>query len=177
VSGIIESIRGEFVRYKSLGEGAIAQLSDAELSAPPPGGGNSVATICWHIAGNLQSRFTDFLTTDGEKPWRKREEEFDDRRVTRPELLAKWDSGWSVVLSTLAGLTDADLPATVTIRQQPLLVSEALLRSLAHTASHVGQIVYAAKSMRGDAWTSLSIPRGQSAAYNQAPVKDRPPKG
>jgi uncharacterized damage-inducible protein DinB len=177
MTAIVQSIRAEFLRYKSLGEGALAQLRDEELCASPPGGGNSVATICWHIAGNFQSRFTDFLTTDGEKPWRKREEEFDSRQVTKAELLAKWESGWSAALATLAGLSDADLPATVTIRQQPLLVHEALHRSLAHVASHVGQIVYVAKAMRGDAWKSLSIPRGMSAAYNKGPSKERPPKG
>jgi uncharacterized damage-inducible protein DinB len=177
MSTIVQSIRGEFLRYKSLGEGAVAQLRDEELCASPPGGGNSVATICWHIAGNFRSRFTDFLTTDGEKPWRQREEEFDDRQVTRAELLAKWESGWSTVLSTLAGLSDASLAATVTIRAQPLLVHEALHRSLAHVAYHVGQIVHVARAMRGDAWKSLSIPRGMSAAYNQAPSHERPPKG
>lgn len=164
-SSFVQSIRGEFLRYKSLGEGAIGQLTEDELGASPSGGENSIATICWHIAGNFQSRFTDFLTTDGEKPWRKREEEFDERRVTRAELLAKWERGWAVVLSALDVLSDADLGATVTIRQQPLLVHQALHRSLAHVAYHVGQIVYVAKGMRGDAWTSLSIPRGMSDTF------------
>jgi uncharacterized damage-inducible protein DinB len=177
VNAIVESIRGEFLRYKALGEGAIAQLRDEDLCVAPPGGGNSVATVCWHIAGNFQSRFTEFLTTDGEKPWRQREEEFDARQVTRAELLAKWDGGWSVLLAALAALSDADLAATVTIRQQPLLVHQSLHRSLAHAAYHVGQIVYAGRELRGDAWKSLSIPRGASAAYNAAPTRERPPRG
>ena len=90
MSTVVESVRAEYARYKALAEGAIAQLSDVELAAPPPGGGNSIATICWHVAGNLKSRFTNFLTSDGEKPWRVREEEFEARTVTRADLLATW---------------------------------------------------------------------------------------
>jgi hypothetical protein len=175
MSSIVQSVRGEFLRYQQLAEGAIAQLGDEDLCASPPGGGSSIVTICWHVSGNLRSRFTDFLTTDGEKPWRKREEEFDARAVTKADLLEHWEAGWRVLLASLDALADADLQATVTIRQQPLLVHEALHRSLAHTASHVGQIVYAAKAIRGEAWTSLSIPRGASGAYNQAPTRERTP--
>jgi hypothetical protein len=172
---MIVAIRAEFLRYKALGEKAIAQLSDQDLSVAPPGGGNSIAVICWHLSGNLRSRFTEFLTSDGEKPWRNRDEEFESRLVDRGELTAKWDRGWEVLLDTLASLDDAHLGATVTIRAQGLLVREALLRALAHVSYHVGQIVYAAKAMRGDEWQSLSIPPGQSAQYNRAPVLDRPP--
>jgi uncharacterized damage-inducible protein DinB len=170
---LIESIHGEYVRYKKLAEDAMAQLEEPGLVAPGPNGGNSIATICWHMSGNLASRFTDFLSTDGEKPWRQREEEFHTRNVTRAELLAKWAQGWDVLFQALADLTDADLGRTVTIRQQPLRVDEALHRSLAHTSYHVGQIVYLAKSMRGKDWRYLSIPPGQSAAYNAAPDKER----
>jgi len=171
---IIESIRAEFLRYKGLGEKAIAQLDGARLSTSP-GGGNSIATICWHLSGNFRSRFTDFLTTDGEKPWRKRDEEFEPRAVTREELFAKWEDGWRVLLATLDSLTDDDLERTVLIRGQNLLVREALLRALAHASYHVGQIVYAAKVALGDQWTYLSIPPGQSDQYNQQPTLDRPP--
>jgi uncharacterized damage-inducible protein DinB len=173
MTNIIESIRSEFLRYKGLGEGAINQIDEAALSAEGPNRGSSIAVICWHIAGNLQSRFTDFLTSDGEKPWRDREEEFRPRTVTRAELLSKWGRGWETLLSTLANLDDEQLPRTVTIRGLPLRVDEALHRSLAHVSYHVGQIVYLAKSSRGTAWTSLSIPPGQSTAYNQAPTRDR----
>ena len=172
---MIESIRAEYLRYKSLGEKTIAQLDGAALSAPPAGGGNSIATICWHVSGNFRSRFTDFLTSDGEKPWRKREEEFEARAVTRDELLDKWNEGWSVLLSTLDSLTDADLDRTVTIRNQGLSVCEALLRSLAHASYHVGQIVYAAKAALGPEWRYLSIPPGESDRYNLQPTLDRPP--
>lgn len=164
---IIEAIRAEFLRYKGLGEGAIAQLSDADLSTEGPNGGNSIAVICWHIAGNLRSRFTEFLTADGEKPWRHRDEEFHSRTVTRAELLAKWEQGWTVLLDALATLTDQQLQQTVIIRGQPLVVHEALLRSLAHLSHHVGQIVYLAHALRGKDWKYLSIPPGQSDAFNQ----------
>ncbi len=173
MTNIIESIRSEFLRYKALGEGAINQIDDAALSAEGPNGGSSIAVICWHIAGNLQSRFTDLLTSDGEKPWRNRDEEFQQRVVTRAELLSKWGQGWEVLLSALANLEDEQLPNTVTIRGVPLRVDAALHRSLAHLSYHVGQIVYLAKSARGTAWTSLSIPPGQSTAYNQAPTRER----
>ena len=95
MASVIQSIAGEYRRYKALAEGALAQLTDSEICAPAPSGGNSIATICWHIAGNLRSRFTDFLTSDGEKPWRNREEEFQVRSVTKAELLAHWEQGWS----------------------------------------------------------------------------------
>jgi hypothetical protein len=109
------------------------------------------------------------------KPWRDREQEFDSRPINRHELLKYWNAGWGTLMSALEHLTDDDLGRTVTIRQQPLLVHEALHRSLSHAAYHVGQIVYIAKHLRGADWTSLSIPRGQSAAYNQHPTGERPP--
>ena len=170
---VIDSIRAELLRYKALAEAAIAQLSDTQLTDRPDGR-NSVIVICWHIAGNFESRFTDFLTADGEKPWRRREEEFASRTVDRSELVAKWNRGWEVMLNTLSALSDSDLDRTVTIRRQPLTVHEALHRSLAHAAYHVGQIVYVAKSIRGGEWKYLSIPPGQSDAYNQAPAYERP---
>jgi hypothetical protein len=170
---IIDSITSEYLRYKKLSEDAIAQLNDADLSRPGPGEGNSIAIIAWHVSGNLTSRFTDFLASDGEKPWRERDEEFRVRTVTREELLKKWNIGWDVLLNTLAALSDADLTRTVTIRSQPLGVDEALHRSLAHTSYHAGQIVYLSKAFKGPDWTYLSIPPGQSAAYNAAPDKEK----
>jgi hypothetical protein len=174
MTSMVESTRAEYLRYKALAESAIAQLSEPHLSAPGPNGGGSIAIICWHIAGNLKSRFTDFMKSDGEKPWRQREEEFERRTVTRAELLAKWNDGWAALLGALDTLTDGHLTVTVTIRQQPLLVHEALHRSLAHIAYHVGQIVYVAKEFRGSEWKYLSIPPGQSDAYNRAPTMERP---
>ena len=171
---LIKSIEAEFRRYKTLAEGALAQVPEPLLSTSGPANGNSLAMICWHVAGNLQSRFTDFLTTDGEKPWRHREEEFLARTISREVLLAKWASGWDVILTTLATLTDSDLQATVTIRRQPLAVHEALLRSLAHISYHVGQIVYLAHSLCGPEWRYLSIPPGGSDAYNAQPAFEKP---
>jgi hypothetical protein len=171
---IVGSIRAEYVRYQQLANEAMAQIDDAQLMVPGPNGGLSIATICWHVSGNLVSRFTDFLDADGEKPWRQREDEFAPRDVSRQALQEQWAKGWAVLFGALDRLTDADLSRTVTIRQQPLRVHEALHRSLAHTSYHVGQIVYLAKAMRGQAWRYLSIPPGQSAAYNAAPDKERP---
>ena len=166
---IVKSIEEEFIRYKKIGESALAQVPDGDLSKEPPGNGNSLAALVWHIAGNFESRFTDFLTTDGEKPWRKRDEEFDARQVTRRELLEKWEAGWGVLLATLSALADEHLVRTITIRGQALRVDEALHRSLAHTAYHCGQIVLMAKNARGAAWRSLSIPRGKSDEANKNP--------
>ena len=170
---LIDSIAAEYRRYKALGDSSLEQVPDDQLSQPGPGGGNSLAIICWHLAGNLQSRFTDFLTTDGEKPWRQREEEFAQRSVSRNELLEKWNEGWKVLLSALDDLTDADLDKTVTIRGQPLAVHEALHRSLAHASYHVGQIVYLVHSIAGNTWKYLSIPPGGSQAYNAAPTMEK----
>jgi hypothetical protein len=171
---LVESITAEYLRYKALAEGAIEQLPEADLSAAGPNGGSSIAIICWHVSGNLRSRFTDFLTSDGEKPWRRREEEFEPRTVTRAELLEKWEQGWDVLLKTLESLNDGQLTESVTIRGHTHRVHEALHRSLAHAAYHVGQIVYVAKSFRGHQWKYLSIPPGGSDAYNQKPTSDRP---
>lgn len=170
---LINSIAGEFRRYKALAESALDQVPEPALSRPGPAAGNSLATICWHVSGNLRSRFTDFLTTDGEKPWRQREDEFARREVTRAELMAKWEEGWEALFTTLGTLMDADLERTVHIRGQPFRVHEALHRSVAHTSYHVGQIVYLAHSIQGGAWQYLSIPPGESAAYNANPTREK----
>ena len=170
---LIASIEAEYRRYKTLGERAINQLAEPQL-ADARGSSNSIATIVWHLAGNLQSRFTDFLTSDGEKPWRDRDSEFVPRHVTRAELQAKWEDGWRVLFAALKDLSEADLERTVTIRGQPHTVAEALHRSLAHASYHVGQIVYVAKALRGADWQYLSIPPGQSAQYNQRADKSPP---
>ena len=161
-----EAIADEFTRYKALGEAAMAQLGDEELVATASEGGNSIVAIVWHLAGNLESRFTDFRTSDGEKPWRDRDDEFVLRSVTKSELLEKWERGWRALLGALGELSDADLLDTVTIRRQQLRIDQALQRSLAHTAYHIGQIVFLAKQMRSGGWRCLSIPLGGSAAHN-----------
>lgn len=171
---MLEAIEGEFARYKALAEGALVQVKDAHLSVAGPSAGNSPAVLVWHVSGNLVSRFTDFLTTDGEKPWRQRDEEFVTRAVSRQELLEKWEAGWRVLFGTLGELRDADLGCVVHLRHQALPVREALLRSLAHMSYHVGQVVYLAKALNGPTWTYLSIPPGGSAAYNAKPTHERP---
>jgi hypothetical protein len=171
---VIESIRGEYTRYKTLAEAAMAQVDEAQLSALPSAESNSIAMVCWHVSGNLKSRFTDFLVSDGEKPWRNRDEEFDARTVNRADLLAKWEDGWNALFTALDGLSDDVLGREVTIRGQSASVLEALHRSLAHTTYHVGQIVYLAKEKAGAKWTSLSIPKGKSAAFNQSPSGQKP---
>lgn len=170
----VRSLEEEYRRYKALGEAAIAQLAEHDLSIPAPGAGNSIAALVWHVAGNLESRFSDFRGSDGEKPWRNRDEEFEPRAVTRAEVLEKWERGWRALFAAIAALTDADLEATVTIRQQPLRIDQALHRSLAHTTYHIGQIVFLAKQWRGEQWNCLSIPLGGSRAYNEAPRFEKP---
>jgi hypothetical protein len=171
---LVAAIESEFSRYKALAEAAMRQLDDADLHRADTNADNSIAVIVRHLAGNFVSRFTDFLTTDGEKPWRHRDAEFEEPGGSRADLLAVWDHGWEVLAGALGGLSDADLELRITIRGQPWRVDEALLRSLAHASYHVGQIVYVAKTLRGDAWVSLSIPKGGSSAYNAAPLRDRP---
>ena len=172
---IVGSIEAEYRRYKLIAEGAIEQLADGQLSQVSSSEGNSIATLVWHISGNLESRFTDFLQSDGEKPWRDRDAEFIPRAVSRAELREKWDKGWTVLIGSLAGLDDRQLHEMVKIRGVALSVLEALHRSLAHASYHVGQIVFLAKELRGGAWRYLTIPPGGSAAYNENPVAEKPP--
>ena len=169
---VIGSLLDEYKRYKALAEAAIGQVSDEELARLGPGGGNSIDILVRHLAGNLKSRFTDFRTSDGEKPWRHRDNEFETASLTRPELMTEWDAAWETVIAEVSQLTDADLNGTVTVRRQPLRIDEALHRSLAHTAYHVGQIVYLAKEMRGDSWRTLSIPKGKSEEYNRQATRE-----
>ena len=170
---IIEAIKSEYLRYKSLAEGAFEQTSEEGLNKVFGEDNNSISIIVYHISGNLKSRFTDFLTTDGEKSWRQRDTEFEERELTRNELIKKWNEGWNVLLNTLNSLTEDDLDKTVIIRNKELSVSDALLRSLAHLSYHVGQIVFIAKIIAGKNWKSLSIPREGSKKYNQNPDKEK----
>lgn len=174
MSTIVESIHAEYMRYQALAERALDQAPESLLGAPGPGGGNSLTTIAWHVAGNLRSRFTSFLTEDGEKAWRNRDDEFAPRIVSRDDLRAHWQSGWIALFEAIAPLTDADLQRRVTIRGQTLSVHEALHRSLAHVSYHVGQIVYLAHAHCGATWEYLSIPPGGSVAYNAAPTHETP---
>jgi len=165
----------EFRRYKALAEGAIAQVGDPDLLRGEGGASNSIAVLMAHLSGNLRSRFTDFLTSDGEKPWRDRDHEFAAANPSREQLWATWEQGWDVLFSTLESLSEGDLRGSVTIRGVSLTVVEALQRSLAHLAYHVGQIVLLARGFAGEAWTPLSIPPGQSNQYNENPTLEKGP--
>jgi hypothetical protein len=168
----VQLVAREFKRLKALGDGAISQVSSEHFFAIPAPGDNSIAVIVKHVGGNLISRWTDFLTSDGEKPGRDRDTEFqilaDD---TRERLLANWEKGWGALFSALEPLSDADLNRTITIRGEPLTVLQAINRQLTHYAYHVGQIVFVAKHYAGKSWRSLSIPVGASVEFNRNPVK------
>jgi hypothetical protein len=152
---------------KELADKAIAQASDDDLFRQLDDEANSIAVIVRHIAGNMRSRWTDFLTSDGEKPDRHRDQEFEiPPTATRSALLAEWEGAWSVTLRAIESLDSGDLLRTVTIRGEPHSVLRAIERQTRHYAQHVGQIVLLAKHWRGSAWTSLSIPRGKSAEYS-----------
>lgn len=163
---IIESIKSEYLRYKVLAEGAFEQISEEGLNKLYGDDSNSISVIVCHISGNLKSRFTDFLTSDGEKTWRKRDTEFEERNLSRNDLIKKWNEGWNVLLNSINALTDNDLEKMNTIRGKDITVAEALHRSLAHLSYHVGQIIFIAKMIAGKNWRSLSIPRGGSEQYN-----------
>ncbi len=152
--------------YKKLGERAIAQVPDEALTATLDAESNSIAIIVKHLAGNMRSRWTDFLTSDGEKPGRNRDTEFEAPPQTRAEILALWEASWKIVFDSLAPLTDADLSRTVLIRGERHSVMQAIHRQVAHYAYHIGQIVYIAKHCSTGRWKSLTIPRGKSADYN-----------
>jgi len=154
-----------FRQYKKHAERAIAQVKDEDLFATLDPESNSIAIIVKHMAGNMRSRWTDFLTSDGEKPDRHRDSEFVDPPATREALLALWEDGWSRVFGALEPLSDVDLKRTVMIRGEAHSVLQAINRQLAHYAQHVGQIVLLAKHYAGETWQSLSIPRNRSAEY------------
>ena len=162
----LEEIRRQYRGYKRLGEGALEQTRNEDLFTALDPESNSIAIIVKHLAGNMRSRFTDFLTTDGEKPDRHRDQEFEMSAVGRGDLMNWWDQGWAAVFSTVESLKPEDLSRTVTIRGEPHTVLQALNRAMAHFAYHIGQIVFLAKHFRSTEWTSLSVPRGKSQEFN-----------
>lgn len=155
-----------FQYYKKLAERAMEQVSDEQLGMALDEESNSIAVIVKHMAGNMASRWTDFLTTDGEKPWRDRDTEFKEPPAGRAELLALWEKGWSTLFDALNGLTEADLARTVTIRGEAHSVMQAVNRQLAHYPYHCGQIVFIAKHLAHEKWDCLSVPRGASQKFN-----------
>ena len=166
-SPILEAVLDEFQKIKKLADKSIAQLSDDQLHATLDDEANSVAILMRHMAGNMRSRWVDFLTSDGEKPDRMRDREFEDPRQTREELIAEWEHGWKCVFDALTPLTDADLQRTVVIRGEPHSVYKAVSRQVAHYSGHAYQILLLAKHLCGPGWKTLSIPRGQSEEFNR----------
>lgn len=169
-----DEVRRSFRGYKRLGDGGLAQLSDQDFFHAPDSESNSVAAIVKHIAGNLRSRWLDFLTTDGEKPDRHRDQEFIiEPGLTRQELMRRWEESFKIVFDTIASLTPEDFSRTVAIRGEPHTILQAMNRSLMHTAYHVGQILFLGKHLRGAEWTMLSIPKGKSEEFNAMRPEDR----
>ncbi len=156
-----------FDYYKTLGEKAIAQISDEALYQMPDEKSNSISVIVKHLHGNMLSRWTDFLTTDGEKEWRDRDSEFEETIETRDEVMKQWNEGWACVFSALNTLHPEDFDKTVYIRNMGQTVLEAIMRQMAHYAYHIGQIVYLARLFNEGDWKTLTIPKGGSAAYNK----------
>jgi Protein of unknown function (DUF1572) len=162
-----EDAQAIFRQYKKLADAAIAQASDADVYRALDPESNSIAIIMKHMSGNMLSRWTDFLTSDGEKPTRNRDTEFEDPPATRAELLALWERAWACLFGALAPLTDADLAHTITIRGEPHSVMQAINRQVAHYSYHCGQIILLAKHIQSSNWKTLSVPRKQSEEFNR----------
>jgi hypothetical protein len=157
----------ELRTHKALADGALRQIADADLHVQLDKNTNSIAIIMQHMSGNMLSRWTDFLTSDGEKPGRNRDGEFEEKKLSRAELMAQWEKGWACVFAAIGALAPGDLLRTITIRGKPLSVTAAIQRQVAHYGYHVGQIVLLARFFAKDNWQSLSIPRGKSDEYNR----------
>lgn len=166
-SNYLESVKKQFLYYKTIGEKAMEQLEPEQFFVSLNDDTNSIAMIVKHLSGNMLSRWTDFLTTDGEKAWRNRDEEFEESVMTKEELQAAWDKGWNCLLDTLNSLQPEQLSEIIYIRNEGHTVTEAINRQLAHYPYHVGQIVFYAKMLKKGNWDSLSIPKNKSNAYNE----------
>jgi len=155
-----------FGYYKSLGEKTFSQLSDKDIQWRPNNASNSIALIVHHLSGNMISRWTDFLTSDGEKPWRDRDAEFETGYPDKAQMIKAWEAGWKCLMGALNGLQEEDLSKIVYIRNEGQTVVEVIHRQLAHYASHIGQIMFIGKQIKDTDWTSLSIPKGATKAFN-----------
>lgn len=173
---MLKDFTDEYTRYRAIGEKALRQVPDENLNTVIGPDNNSIAVIVRHVSGNLLSRFTDFLTTDGEKPWRDRDSEFEDAKYQTEDVQKMWAEGWDVLESELSRLSDEHLQQRVYIRGQAWTVHEALCRSLAHISYHVGQIVLLARIFNGENWDWITIPRGQSSQYNTNPTMEKKPE-
>lgn len=167
-TGFLKDSIKRFNYYKELGDNTFAQLTEDDFFCQPNPESNSIAIIIQHMYGNMLSRWTNFLTEDGEKEWRKRDAEFETTKMSKEDLLSFWNAGWDCLIKTLESLQPEDLNKTITIRTEPLTVYDAILRQLAHYPYHVGQIVYIGRMIRNAEWKSLSIPKGDSKTYLEA---------
>lgn len=163
----LHSIKINFEKYKVMGDKTFEQLDEKDFHFSPDEESNSIAVIVQHVSGNLLSRFTDFLISDGEKPTRKRDLEFEEQQLSKQELMERWNNSWKILLDTLNSLTNEDLLKIIYIRKEAHSVIEALNRSLTHTAYHIGQIVFLAKHIKGRTWKTLSIPKRKSEEFNK----------
>ena len=162
----LESIKKQFLYYKTLGEKAIEQLEEEQLFIAVNEDTNSIATIVKHLSGNMLSRWTDFLTSDGEKEWRNRDGEFNESLKNKDEILDLWNAGWNCFFNAINVLQDEELDSIIYIRNEGHTILEAINRQLAHYPYHIGQIVFYAKMLKKDEWNSLSIPKNKSISYN-----------
>ena len=166
-SPLVETTIGELRKVKELADKSIAQIDDDHLFTRLDPESNSIAVLMRHMAGNMRSRWTDFRTSDGEKPDRHRDQEFEDQPLNRTSLLAEWEDGWQRLFDALSALTDADLQDIVYIRQEPHTIHKAIVRQIVHYAGHAYQILFLAKHLKGAAWATLSVPRGKSEEFNR----------
>lgn len=153
--------------YKELGDRTFAQLEENDFHYQPNGASNSIAIIIQHVTGNMLSRWTDFLTTDGEKEWRNRDIEFEEQHLNKQQLIDLWEKGWSCCLAAVSSLTEDDLAKSISIRGERLTVVDAINRQLAHYPYHAGQIIYIGRMIKSESWQNLSIPRGNSDQFNK----------
>lgn len=167
IKNYLQSAEKQFQYYKLLAEKTFEQLSEEELFRKPHEDGNSIAMIVNHISGNMLSRWTDFLTTDGEKEWRNRDQEFEDIIKTKAEMLKKWEKGWACLFDALRQIDEANFGQIIYIRNQGHTITEAINRQLGHYPYHIGQIVFLGKMLKAASWKSLTVPKGQSEAFNK----------
>jgi hypothetical protein len=168
----LKSLLFECKRYKSLGDKTFGQLNDPDIHWKYESTGNSIAVIVKHLSGNMLSRWTNFFSEDGEKTWRNRDSEFEDTYNTKEEMLVAWEKGWNCFFDAIQEINEENFKNTIKIRNEPHSIPQALNRQLAHYSYHIGQIVLLGKTIKGENWVSLSIPKGQSKAFNQTKFKD-----
>jgi hypothetical protein len=173
----LESVQKQFEYYKMLGNKTFAQLDEEELFFAPNKTSNSIAIMVKHLWGNMLSRWTNFMTEDGEKEWRKRDEEFEATIQNKEELLDKWEEGWKCLFDALEAINEDNWDQLIYIRNQGHTITEAINRQLAHYSFHVGQIVYLGRLIKNEQWTSLSIPKGESKTYNQEKFSQKKKRG